>query len=393
MTAESDPARPPRLRRRRAVALTVAGVAAVAATGGVLAATSIKSPAELAAETAPPPPTQLSAPVTRQVITGTVQAPGVVKPPPEVAELGGPGSGALAVVTRTVLRRGAAVRPGQVIVEVSGRPLFAFPGTVPAYRDLVPGDTGADVAQLQRGLAAIGYPVGFDTAGTFGAGTAAAVAAFYTALGYSMPDGEQMVPRAEIMFVPRFPAQVVKVAGPVGKQASGSLATLAMGSPEVAGQLAPTDGTLVKAGMPVTVTDPATGLARRGRIVSVALRTSAAHSQTGGVYLPATVRTSRPLPLSMIGRDVSLSIAAARSDGPVLAVPEAAIFARADGRLYVTKLTGTGTGPGTGLQVPVRVLVTGNGLVGVAPVRGGSLAAGDRVAIGASYVPAARSGS
>ncbi|HXJ28064.1 MAG TPA: hypothetical protein VNH17_20270, partial [Streptosporangiaceae bacterium] len=73
--------------------------------------------------------------------------------------------------------------------------------------------------------------------------------------------------------------------------------------------------------------------------------------------------------------------------------PEAAIFARADGRLYVTKLPGTGTGPGTGLQVPVRVLVTGNGLVGVAPVRGGSLAAGDRVAIGASYVPAARSGS
>ena len=42
---------------------------------------------------------------------------------------------------------------------------------------------------------------------------------------------------------------------------------------------------------------------------------------TGGVYLPATVRTSRPLPLSMIGRDVSLSIAAAHSDGPVLAVP------------------------------------------------------------------------
>jgi len=398
MTAESDPARPPRLRRRRAAALTVAGVAALAATGGVLAATSIKSPAQLAAETAPPPLTRLSAPVTRQVITGTVQAPGVVKPPPEVAELAGPDSGsqaALAVVTRSPLRRGGTVRPGQVIVEVSGRPLFALQGAVPAYRDLVPGDTGDDVAQLQRGLAAIGYPAGGDTAGTFGAGTAAAVAAFYTALGYTLPNGEPMIPRAEIMFVPRFPARVIKVAGPLGKQASGSLGTLAMGRPGVAGQLDPTDGGLIKAGMPVTVTDPATGLARHGRIVSVALRTSAAHSQTGGVYLPATVRTSRPLPLSMIGRDVSLSIAAARSDGPVLAVPEAAIFARADGRLYVTKLTGTGTGPGpgTGLQVPVRVLVTGNGLVGVAPVRGGSLAAGDRVAIGASYVPAARSGS
>jgi hypothetical protein len=145
--------------------------------------------------------------------------------------------------------------------------------------------------------------------------------------------------------------------------------------------------------MPVTVTDPATGLARHGRIVSVALRTSAAHSQTGGVYLPATVRTGRPLPLSIIGRDVSLSIAAAHSDGPVLAVPEAAIFARADGRLYVTKLTGTGTGTGTGVLVPVRVLVTGNGVVGVAQISGGSLAAGDQVAIGASYAPAARSGS
>jgi hypothetical protein len=371
----------------------VAGVAAVASTAGVLVATSIKSPAQLAAETAPPPPTQLSAPVTRQVITGTIQAPGAVRPPPEVAELGGPGSGALAVVTRTVLRRGATVRPGQVIVEVSGRPLFAFPGAVPAYRDLVPGDTGADVAQLQRGLDAIGYPVGFDTAGTFGAGTAAAVAAFYTALGYTMPGGEPTIPRAEIMFVPRFPARVAKVAGPVGAQASGSLATLAMGPPVVAGQLSPTDGALIKTGLTVTVTDQATGLIRRGRIVSVALRTTAAHSQNGGVYLPVKIRTSRPLPLSMIGRNVSLRITAAHRAGPVLAVPEAAIFARANGRLYVTKLTGTGTGTGTGVQVPVRILVTGGGLVGVAPAGGGTLAVGDQVATGAAYTPVSRSGS
>ena len=393
MAAESDPAGP-RLRRRRAVALTVAGVAAVAATGGVLVATSIKSPAQLAAETAPPPLTQLSAPVTRQVITGTVQAPGVVKPPPEVAELAGPDSGsqaALAVVTRSTSRRGGTVRPGQVIVEVSGRPLVALQGAVPAYRDLVPGDTGADVAQLQRGLAAIGYPAGGDTAGTFGAGTAAAVAAFYAALGYTLPDGEPMVPRAEIMFVPRFPARVIKVAGPLGKQAPGSLATLSMGRPGVAAQLSPTDGALIKPGMAVTVTDPATGLARRGQIVSVALRTTAAHSRSGGVYLPATIRTGRPLPLSMIGRDVSLSIVAAHSAGPVLAVPEAAVFARADGRLYVTRVTGTGAG--AGVQVPVRILVTGNGLVGVAPADGGTLAAGDRVAIGAGYAPAQGSGS
>ena len=395
MAAESDPARPPQLRRRRAVVLTAAAVAAVAATGGVLVATSIKSPAQLAAETAPPALTQLSAPVTREVITSTVQAPGKVMPPPEVAGLAGADSGAqdavLSVVSKSTLRRGATVRPGQELVEVSGRPLYALQGAVPAYRDLVPGDTGADVAQLQRGLAAIGYPAGGDTAGTFGAGTAAAVTAFYTALGYTLPGNEPMVPRAEVMFVPRFPARVIKVAGPVGKQVHGSLATLAMGAPAVAAQLSPTDGALIRPGMTVTVTDPASGTARRGRIVSVALRTAVAHSQSGGVYLPAKARTGRPLPLSMIGREVSLSITAAHSAGPVLAVPEAAVFARADGRLYVTKLTGSGTG--TSVQVPVRILVTGDGLVGVAPAGRGTLTTGDRVAVGAGYTPVQRSGS
>ena len=134
-----------------------------------------------------------------------------------------------------------------MIVEVSGRPLFAFGGTVPAYRDLATGDTGTDVAQLQRGLTAIGYPAGGRHGRRrSGPGTAAAVAAFYTALGLhpcrTGPDGEAMVPRAEIMFVPRFPARVLKVAGPVGQQPTGSLATLAMGRPGVAGQLDPTDG-------------------------------------------------------------------------------------------------------------------------------------------------------
>ena len=48
--------------------------------------------------------------------------------------------------------------PGSVIVEVAGRPLFVFPGTVPAYRNLSPGETGTDVAQLQAGLRASATP-------------------------------------------------------------------------------------------------------------------------------------------------------------------------------------------------------------------------------------------
>jgi hypothetical protein len=179
-----------------------------------------------------------------------------------------------------------------------------------------------------------------------------------------------MVPLAEIMFVPEFPARVVKVAGPVGQEANGSLVTLAMGSPAIAGQLSPSDAALVKAGMRITITDAATGLTRRGHIKSVGRRTKTKGSISGGVYVPMKVRPGRPLSMSMIGQDVSLTITAAHSAGPLLAVPEAAVFARADGRLYVTKVTGARSD----VQVPVRVDATGNGMVGITPIDGGTLA-------------------
>ena len=95
------------------------------------------------------------------------------------------------------------------------------------------------------------------------------------------------------------------------------------------------------------------------------------------------ITPASPLPASMVGQDVSLTISAAHSTGPVLAVPEAAVFARADGRLYVTRVTGRPSG----VQVPVHVEVTGNGMVGVSPAGGGTLAPGDRVVTGTGYAP------
>jgi Putative peptidoglycan binding domain len=402
---ESGGVRSQRLRRRKIILIGVVGLAVVASVGGLLISTTIKSPAELAAQTAPPALTQLTVPVTRQVITSTVLAQGVVNPPPEVSQLsgaGGGGSGELSVVTKSYLKVGSTVAPGSVIVEVAGRPLFVFQGSVPAYRNLVPGESGTDVAQLQAGLESLGYSVGSDTSGVFGPGTSSAVAAFYTAIGYSVPTvpggpkggktgskaaSEAMVPLSEIMFVPRFPARVVKVAGPVGQQANGSLVTLSIGNPSVAGQLSPSDATLVRRGMTVTITDPATDATRSGHLGSVGSRTQTKSSISGGVYVSMKIHPSRPLPMSLVGQDVSLTITAAHSSGPVLAVPEAAVFARADGRLYVTKVTG----PKSSLEVPVRVGATGNGLVGVIPIDGGTLAPGDRVGVGTNFVPTLKS--
>jgi hypothetical protein len=161
-----------------------------------------------------------------------------------------------------------------------------------------------------------------------------------------------------------------------------------MGDPTVAGQLSPSDAALVRRGMAVTLTDPATGVTRHGHITKVGLRTQTKGSISGGVYLPLRISLTRPLPTSAIGQDVTLVITAARSTGPVIAVPEAAVFARADGRLYVTKMTG----PHSSVQVPVRVGVTGNGMVEVTPIGGGTLAPGDKVAIGPGFAPTGRPG-
>src|SRR5262245_57643389 len=230
-----------RLRRRRNILLAIAALAVIASVGGLLLSTTIKSPAQQAAETTAPGLTRLTAPVQYTVIRNTVQASGVITKPPQISSLssggGGTGAGnAQQVVTKIFKPPGSFVSPGNVIIEVAGQPFFVFQGTVPAYRDMAPGETGSDIAQLQAGLGALGFSVGADTSGVYGRGTAAAVTAFYHSLGYSAPAAQAGpkaargpgVPLSEIMFVPRFPAQVVKLGGRVGIVVKGSLVTLSL---------------------------------------------------------------------------------------------------------------------------------------------------------------------
>ena len=187
----------------------------------------------------------------------------VSKPPGDLRAAGRwrwrAGNGAQPIVTRIFLGPGSAVSPGRPILEVAGRPVFVFKGSYPAYRDLTPGESGPDVAQLQVGLETLGYSIGSDASGVFGAGTSAAVAAYYHDIGYSAakvtigPKHSQaaMVPLAEFMFVPRFPAHVVSLGAKIGQAASGSLVTLSLGRPGIDGQLNPADAALVRPGMSV----------------------------------------------------------------------------------------------------------------------------------------------
>jgi HlyD family secretion protein len=173
------------MRRRRALMLFGLGAAAV--TGTALGTSRlVKSPQELRAEQAPPEPTVLTAPAERRVLTNTVVLRGQVGAQSTVAFTPQPSVAGPTVLTGVRVRVGQRFGQGKQLLEISGRPLVALKGKVPAYRDLRPGMQGRDVAQLQAALSALGHPTG-DSRGTFGAGTKSALNAFYRSLGYPVP--------------------------------------------------------------------------------------------------------------------------------------------------------------------------------------------------------------
>ncbi|MEU9082279.1 peptidoglycan-binding domain-containing protein [Streptomyces sp. NPDC048357] len=176
--------------RRRKVLGAVVVAAALFSVAGVGVGSFIKSPAQAAADKAAPPPSVLSAALEKRVLKDTVTIRGMVTADQSVqvtgAAAGAAGGGAKPVVTKVNVKAGETVAPGKVLVETSGRPVFALQGALPVYRDLKPGATGQDVAQLQQALTVLGHKTGADAKGTFGPGTKAAVQAFYAAIGYDV---------------------------------------------------------------------------------------------------------------------------------------------------------------------------------------------------------------
>jgi peptidoglycan hydrolase-like protein with peptidoglycan-binding domain len=154
-----------------------------------------QSPEEVAAASQPPPLSAITAPVERRplqskiVLRATVESvdPVDVSCTPAAASgaAGSPSAaGSTPVFTRRPPAPGSTVSEGQVLAEVGGRPVLVVQGETPAFREITPGLNGADIRQLQEALTRLGFdPHQHD--GTFGAGTQAAVAAWYRAAGYA----------------------------------------------------------------------------------------------------------------------------------------------------------------------------------------------------------------
>ena len=152
---------------------------------GLVAGQFVKSPAQVAADAAPPEQTTLTAPVEKGRVQRTESADAQVKPTaPEVVTPAPPGGGAeKAVVSAVHVSVGGKAEAGTSLVDVAGRPTFVLPGNLAAYRTLGPAMTGPDVTQLQAALRTLGYKIPDDEK-TFGAATKEAVNALYTDRGY-----------------------------------------------------------------------------------------------------------------------------------------------------------------------------------------------------------------
>ncbi|MGW5352421.1 peptidoglycan-binding protein [Streptomyces sp. NPDC004031] len=241
------------------------------------------------------------------------------------------------------------------------------------------------------------------SSGTDGSGTAAPQTAppGPSGSGGTRQRKRYWVKAGELAFVTSLPARVATISAGLGADVgSHPVLTLSVGDVVVRGTLATDDGALVHAGMKVTVLAEQTGVQAAGKVTSIGPYTQESTGGSGGTASgddpgdgsgdaasggtgqeqspagrPVVVAGVKPLPGSLVGQDVRLTIETASTGGKVLAVPAAAVYATADGSAQVVVLRPDGRRQ----RVPVTVGATGAGYV---EIRGGAVAEGDDVVVG-----------
>lgn len=169
---------------KQRLALVVLGAVMALAIVGWVAAKQIRSPAQIAADTAPPKASPITVPVLKRVLSSEVIVRGTVRygAPQDVVLGTSRITNGSNIVTRRP-RRNEILKKGSVAMMVDGRPVFVLPGAIPMHRDLHPGLRGADVRQLERDLKGLGFNPG-PVDGVYDSATGAAVSAFYLHKGW-----------------------------------------------------------------------------------------------------------------------------------------------------------------------------------------------------------------
>ena len=171
-------------RKRISTLIFVLFTVILLAGGSWIAGSTIQSPAEAAARTAPPVPSPILVPVEERTLTSDVVTRGTARfsLPQSISIVPSALKPELGLIT-TLPLRSTQLNEGDVIFSASGRPVFVLVGETPAYRDLVPDISGDDVLQLEEALDRLGFDPG-SVDGTYDEQTSAAVADWYAAAGW-----------------------------------------------------------------------------------------------------------------------------------------------------------------------------------------------------------------
>jgi hypothetical protein len=269
---------------------------------------------------------------------------------------------------------GRVIRQGQVLYRVdNGTPVVLLYGPVPAWRTLDEGLTGADVAQLNHDLVALGYASGPDLSALgwddYSWQTEYAVQRMESARGVSSPPGS--LPLGSVVFEPGA-IRVTNVLGSLGGPGAGPVLGATSNRHVVTVPLSSAQETEVAAGDPVTVTLP-DGASTPGRISAVG---TVASGPASNATIQVTVALTHPSAAGTLDQaPVTVYITTASSRGPVLTVPVDALLARSAGT-YAVEVTGAG---GARRLVPVTVGIfdDNSGMVQVT----GPLTPGERVVV------------
>ena len=181
------------MRRNTTLGIGLAAVV-IASAVGWFAGKQIRSPAEIAARTAPPEPSLIAVPVEKRVLSSEVVVRGTVRyGAPQVVTLPSSALKPGKSIVSTAPVKGAELSDGAVGFTVSGRPVLVMEGAQPAYRDIGPGAVGIDVQQLEAGLLRYGFDPGA-VDGVYDRQTELAVAAWYESAGFAPfgPTDEQL---------------------------------------------------------------------------------------------------------------------------------------------------------------------------------------------------------
>ena len=403
--AAAPPAPGDRPRRRRRKVVVTAAVIVIAA-AGITAGVASSSRGSRASATLGADATSLAT-VTRRSLSSQTQVNAtlgyagsysVVMPsaggggsqPSGTGQGAGAGQqgGSSSAGTFTALpSAGQVVRQGQSLYAVSGSPAALLYGTVPAYRTLSEGMSGADVRQLNAGLVALKDATNSELdprSSYFSAATASALENLQAKLGVAQTGSLAL---GQAVFLPTA-ARVTSVTATLGGPAQPGTQVVQATSTtrQVTAQLDATQQSDVKAGDHVTITLPS-NQTTPGVVTSVgtvATTPSAgpgggSGSGSSGSSTPTIEVDVKPTDSSATGTldqaPVQVTITTATANN-ALVVPVDALIAQASGG-YAVEVAGTG-GARRVVPVSLGLFDDADGLV---QVSGAGLSAGQSVVV------------